>query len=591
MQRRTLVGFLLAGILLIASFAHAAPKITDVRSEKVCYRPGQTAMFRITLSNAGEIAAKGRLVVDVLHGLDEREPVGSQPVALEAKTQKQLEFTWPVPSGRKWGHEVRARLLGSDGRLLSELSETFTVGHNPWEVGHYRTLFGIRGCKNSGRIEKVLMPGFRNAYVTCIEAYSWQPSVFDEMSPDMETWVSGQGNYREGKEDWQYLVRLAHQNGMSVVTYIQSISYGVCGLEFVRRHPRWMPFTKDGNMVGWFNVDKLALAHADPENVKGGTFGGWAVGAFINTDVGEYWIEEVMRSTEMFGWDGFRSDGTPMPSSGYDYRGDHIDLAGKDEKARVSWTEHIRRRLRERYPGFVFGWNHRVHTRDWKVLEPSFHAAYAKGSYMLWEGFRGSPQPTSPLHDWKKMVEGLHRECEWIAEHGGFSHVGWMASNRYLEAIVSACGAQVDTWSVVSPYRRFEVRYGGYLWDNALARVAEPDRLVSVKCPPHPTPGAELWWRDFVWQRDIPSGKRRLIIHLINQPAGTDDAWNDSPPAPLKSIEVSFRVPRERAARVFWLSPDNGEGFSQDLEVVRRGDFAVVTIPQLVVWDVIVAEF
>jgi hypothetical protein len=319
--------------------------------------------------------------------------------------------------------------------------------------------------------------------------------------------------------------------------------------------------------------------------------------------VGDFWIQEVMRSKEMFRWDGFRSDGTPGPYSGRDYTG-QLHLVQDPDAANAKFLEKIRRELPKRYPDFKFGWNYQVFDPEGVNIGPKQAERMIPGSYMLWESFNSAGQPGSVLHDWKRMAHDLQRETGYIRERGGFSHVGWMGSNRYLEAVASACGAHTDTWGDKEHYpnyRRFEFRWAEFLWDTALRYVRPATAAVKVEAP------ARVWWRDFVHTRDLPLVVRheravrhnatrvadykqgqRVIVHLLNMPANDDEGWADRPPDPATHVRVAFKVPAgKKLTRIVALSPDT-EG--DVLNVTPAADGSV-TLPQVTLWTMVVAEF
>lgn len=592
MARQSLLSLCGAVAALIASSCWSGPlTVTRVWPERIVYRPGETATIDVDLANPGNAAVTANVAIEVRHGLDAKDETQRQAVTVPAGGNATARFRYAVPKGRKWGHEAMATLTDDRGVVQSTGHEYFTVGENPWELGHYMTLFWIRGKKKDGSIDSEILPRFRKGYVTTIEAYSWEPSVFDNMAPNMEVWRSGQGDYKEGKEDWQYLVERAHAMGMAVVTYIQSVSYGPYGLEFVRRHPDWLVYGEDGRPQGWFDVDKLAALQENPEaEAFIPDSGGFTAGVFLPSrpQVGDYWIREVMRSKEMFKWDGFRSDGNPSVAGGRDYVGKLHEVKDLDA-ANAEFIEKARRKLTEKYPSFLFGWNYPVCDTmgggyGLKGM-PKQLEKMIPGSYMLWEAFNSAGQPSSVLHNWRRMAQDLHCEVENIRKRGGFSHVGWMGSNRYLEAVASACGSHTDSWgggSAYPNYRRFQFRWAEFLWDSKLRHVQSGADAVSAEAPP------QVWWQDFVHTCDLPEGGQRVIVHLLNMPANDDEGWADRPPAPVANVRVAFKVPPgKRLTKVVALSPDT-EGDVVTVTPVGEGS---VSLPQVTVWSMVAAEF
>ncbi len=577
-------------LLFVSSVAAgAAEKVSVARvwPEKIVYKPGEDAKISVDLASNAAEALDVSVVLEVKHGLADREEIPALSVKLPANGKAALEFSYPVPKDRKWGHEVVALVKGSGGEALAKGSEYFTVGSNPWEVGHYITCFQIRGAKKNRQIDDSMIPKYRRAYITTIEGYSWQPSVFDCMTPSADQWISGQGGYREGKEDWQYLIQQAHKNGMAVVTYIQSISYGPVGFDFVRRHPEWLTYGKDGRpLSAWFDIDALSEWRDKPEEQKSDTVGGIGIGAFLinKPEVGDYWIQEMIRSAEMFGWDGFRSDGNPGVVEGYDCTGTLQKLPDPGA-ANAEFLRKVRQKLTGRFPNFLFGWNNVAGGYPQMYNSKAEEEAMLPGAYSLYEHFNSAGQPSSPYHSWKKAAFYLQQEGGAVRELGGFPHAGWMGSNRYLEAVASASGVQTDTWGGgphYPNYRRFEFRWSEFMWDNKLRYVRPGDQAVKVVAP------EQVWWQDFVQKRDLPDGRQRVVVHLLNMPETDDAGWGDKPPAPAENIQVSFVVPEgKKLGRIAAMSPDGAE----DAIDVKPSDDGSLILPEVKLWTVVVGEY
>jgi hypothetical protein len=561
-----------------------AQTITRVWPEQVCYRPGAAAVFTVTVTNPGPVAATVRVALVLRHGFDGVDELPVQTLELPVGQTAPVAFTWAVPADRKWGHEAVATLSTPQGTVLSTAREFFTVGANPWEVGHFISVFGLRGQQASGAIDKGLLPRWRAAYITAFEGYSWQPSVFDAMVPATAQWRSGQGGYREALVDWQHLIRQAHAQGLAAITYIQYYAYGPVGVEFARRHPEWLTFEANGRLREvWYDGAELADWRARPEEVDYGTPGGVTPGQFLanRPQVGQWWIDQVVKSAELMGWDGFRSDGMPGIVEGYTIAGEHVpaDVVA----ANTAFLRQVREQLSARRPGYLFGFNNQAGDFPHPTgIPPPHQEVMLPGAYSLYESFRSAPDPRSPFHAWRDAVRHLQEEVRLVRQYGGFPHAGWMASHPYLEAIGSACGAQIDTWSNPQPYRRFEFRWSELLWDNQLRFARPGTAAVTVTAPPR------VWWQDFVQQRELPDGRRRVIVHLINMPEKDDDAWADRPPEPAAGVSVAFaQLPGRALRQVVALSPET-EG---DIVPTTPGEAGAVGLPPIVRWTLVVAEY
>ncbi|HEY3418208.1 MAG TPA: hypothetical protein VGM23_15125, partial [Armatimonadota bacterium] len=101
--------------LLLGTACLAGPlTITRVWPEHICYKPGETARLLVDVANAGpQVAAKVSLIIR--YGLDGSDALPAQTANIAASGKATLTFAYPIPAGRKWGHEAVATIAGEDG--------------------------------------------------------------------------------------------------------------------------------------------------------------------------------------------------------------------------------------------------------------------------------------------------------------------------------------------------------------------------------------------------------------------------------------------------------------------------------------------
>ncbi|MCL5408985.1 MAG: hypothetical protein M1135_03080 [Candidatus Omnitrophica bacterium] len=584
-MRKIMSCILLSLIVFISVSVYAADSLkVTVYPEKIVYKPGETANIKVNITNSAAAAKTAKVSLMILWGINETSSLTPQTLSIPGKGMATAQFFWPVPKNHEWGHEALAVVTDKNGAQTTGY-EYFTVGNDPWILGHYITLFDLQGAKKSGAIDNSILPEFRNHYITTIESYNTLPSSFGGMVPKTDIYYAAEdgGWTREGRRDWQYLVKQAHKMGMAVVVCVQDWAAGPVGFDFVRKHPDWVTYGKDGRPANaWFDLATLELHRKNPQ-AGPPNCGGAIPMNFLNTNqqVGDYWIKNLINSVKMFGWDGFRSDGIPVVVNGYDYKG--ILHETNTDKATAKFWEKIRRKLLEHFPHFLFGWNSEIGgfppppTYGPKTVDAQFPE-----SYELFENFNSAAQPSSPFHPWKKAVYYMENEVAAVRDkHHGYPHVGWMPSNRYLEAIASACGEHVDTWTYLD-YRRFEFRYSEFLWDNALHFVRPADSIVTVDGP------ARVWWKKFVQSEDLPGKGRYVIVNLVNMPKTNDDAWADRPPSPAANVKVYFKpIDGKTPKKIGVFSPDT-PGYV--VTVNTSGNGAIV-IPEVKIWTMVVADY
>ncbi len=570
-------------LLLAAVSAWAGPlTIARVWPEKLFYHPGETAAIAVDVKNGGDAAQAVSVQLFIRWGIDGSTELPQQALTVPAKGQASATFRYLVPKGHKWGHEALATVKVGETFPPLEAREYFAVGENAWEVGHYLTCFSIRGNKQSGYAD-ARMKGARENYVTTWEAFYWMPTCFNGMAPAQAEWRSGWGGYKESKEDWIYWIQQAHKQGQAVITSAYAGAAGPVGMDFVRQHPDWLTYDKTGRTSAFFDIDKLETMRTDPDKSSFGDSSVFYVGNHlpINPQIGDAWIDNMIESTAMFGWDGFRSDGHPVVVEGYDYTGT-LRSARDLGAANAEFLLKFRHKLRARFPNFLFGWNWaagNIPAQD-PVSKVHRDALFTDSAYLLFEYFNSTSNPSSPYHTWKKLVPYLQQEVDAVRAYNSFSHCGWMPSLRYLEAVVSASGSRVDTWKAPLDYRRFEFAHSEFIWDNYLKFVRPGESAVTVD-------GA-VWWKDFVHTRTLPNGHQRVVVHLINMPEKDDDAWADKAPAPVENVKVTFKPVNGKAPKkVLVLSPDT-PNFVIPLKPNADGS---VTVPAVTVWTVVVADY
>jgi len=119
-------------LLLTSTHAVWCGNITIARvwTEKICYKPGETAKITVDVANSGNAAVSSQVSLSVSHGLDSHDVLPAQTLTIPAKGKATVTFTYAVPPDRKWGHEVVATAT-EPGAEAATAREYFTVGKNP----------------------------------------------------------------------------------------------------------------------------------------------------------------------------------------------------------------------------------------------------------------------------------------------------------------------------------------------------------------------------------------------------------------------------------------------------------------------------
>ena len=218
------------------------------------------------------------------------------------------------------------------------------------------------------------------------------------------------------------------------------------------------------------------------------------------------------------------------------------------------------------------------------------------------EPIRESMETTSQYHTWKAFTQYMLNDADTARKLGGYAYdylnppfPGCVIPNvdRIQYPLLFAAGChpwfsfpgrdlKVDHGGSHFPVQRdlfrLATRYSAVLWGHGIDRIRDATTTVEVT-----SPKGTVWWQDFVYARKLADGRMQWVVHLINEPPSQNIERNSQElPQPQADIPVKFKIP---VAKVWALRAE------PDLEVkpltVTNG---AVTVPQLGIWTVLVAE-
>jgi len=619
-------------------------------------------------------ALSGRLRVTLLHGLSGERVLWDKPVSVAPARREddgwREDSVFLVPytaSKTEGGREVRAVLSFEGGRRVAA-REFFLVTDRPLRMTHGGTLgeFPARVWTEETRdlewereVGRGLVRRKRKFYTGAPEMFAWAPDDFACLAPEADRWRSGQTLYFMSKPGLKAMIDEAHRQGMVASFYATKWIWGPVGFEFARQHPDGV-FWGSAWYGGVWNVKELkvhSLRRYEGERPRTNC----VTPIITRPEVMEHGLDQIAQCMRMFGWDGIRLDsygwyvgdvkhndfGEPAYSPGTDF-----DAVGAD------LVRRIRAAGRQARPDFLYGnnigigWASNLETAPEKVL-----AEAADGGMVMEEGFNFLLNPDYGVGaPFEKLRRYLHENCRGVRTAGGYPYVigpggsghwllpdgthRWARSIRdekILLALTFASGGHLYLTPLLLDYVRLSVRYGELLYDEDLEWVEEPSKLVTV------APSDSIWWRDYVRARTTATGRRQIIVHLINRPgherynelrpkapvvlpqpeldqeeeAGSeempeleddppDDAGESTepercpmpdpdkkfalPPLVRKDIRATFTPPDAFTVRSVY-ALDAEEGVRSQRLQPQIGDGGVsVTLPRLLYWTVIVFE-
>lgn len=580
----------------------------SLKPDRLWYRRGAPATLTATVANHTDQPQQTMLKCALVGDVAEARAGATMPITLQRGEVKDVTLAFNV--GRvEWGAEVRASLVQS-GREIASASDVIAIAGNPYKVCEaYGGIFGVR---DTNYAKSYLVPRFREGYVPVVEYFSWAPGMWADMSPEEEEWLSGQGTYRESKTGLRTFVELCHQQGIAVVTYAQTGFYGPRGFDWAREHPEWLSYDRLGRPQAWFDIGEVERQR-DPrptDNQWYGTFGGGGIWV-ANMDAVDYQAEELVKASEIFGFDGVRWDGHPiittastMPdanvaAAAYDYQARPISDLKDGDGLSSQVNERIITRLKKAFPSYIFGYNWAPEFQGvvWPQIMPKMWKTLVPDAYLLDEDLntRGQEGSADPNNLWTKYAKRVVRSVDWVKPYGGYHYSGAIVPGSHvfgchMMAVLYAAGsraAYVDPHSFNLDYAKFALRYGELIFDNSLLRSREPERAAKVTSP-NPT-----WWQDYVYTRSRGSGKSRTVVHVLNPPVKPYlDYKETQPPAPQENVAVTAIAPTRGAlCKEAWILSPDSEPFAVAIKPVAGPSRATVNLPRLRYWTMVVYDW
>jgi hypothetical protein len=571
--------------------ADAQVTLTRIWPNKIRYLNGETAVFTVTLKNTGDQPWAGRVSGVVESEMDRITPVFDEDLALAAGEEKSLERGLKI-NLPEFGHALYVTAKNLDGTVAAEGREVFCVGPWYYNMGRYITFFNLRNLRTVEEAEKAKVLPWRQWYITCAEHFAGPPGAWGTMVPEEEEWYTGQAAYAESQTSERALVEACHRHGLAVIQYAVVSIWGPLLEDYSRAHPDWIVYNERGRPAGFFNMAEIDYFRAmTPENHKHMSPGA-LTGDVCNPQAQEAALDDLIAGLKVFNFDGVRWDGHTF-GKGFTVFGQPT-VTGDLDEANARWVRHMKERLKAALPNATINYNYYPQKIREGPSLPKTYEAMGPNAYILWESIRGRYKDVNdPLNVWENFVEGVRGEInEYARPHGNFQHFGWYGTSspihqNHTEAIYYALGGHWDTWTPLK-YDAFSMRFGAYLWDTRLRNLDDPTGLVQVA-----DPNDRLWWKQFVQERALESGRRLLITHLLNKPVRERQiGFEEEAPPVQKDVKVTLTLPpAEKVTRAFVLNPDaDRSGWCSKAHVSHEGGTWTVLVPSVEFWTFLVWE-
>jgi hypothetical protein len=500
--------------------------VTRVNTDKIRYNPGDTLKGTVALTDTSGKGSDGILNLYLEHNLNDRVKIKSLPIKLTAEPQI-LSFDAILPK-EELGYALVGEFVSIDGKDRDENAEYFNIAKNFNRVA----LFGggagsTRDVTLDDETVRKAVSNSRSEYYNACEYFAWAEDDMVEMSSDGDYWFSGQTNYHMNKQTIQKQIRLAHEQGISMVTYGKFVMSGYPGWKTAYDYPsdhRSQYYYPVGMWEGVNSTildrfrNKETVPYSPLPTVPGNSFYVWWQEFMpINPDatprMSRIAAEEVIRSIDMFGWDGIRWDGHPRGGGQCGSNGNYDQSAARRTQSLVRYFKDI---VGAKYPNFGHGYNY-------LLIEPKKDYSWAVEDFELDELCRGggllmneSIGNASAGWTFDTVVRNLQVEGDLCRERGGYYlGISFAKSPRDViieSALWAASGTRPYTGAMNKSTRRYCTRYSQYTLDENLRRLTTPEKILT------PQTETKLWWQPFVYETPLTNGKRQMVVNLLNIP-------------------------------------------------------------------------
>jgi uncharacterized membrane protein len=560
-----------------------AAAVVAVNVDKIHYRPGEMVKAVATLAGMGaggafEFVARERSEADT------ERVVFRSAVTLAAGVSQNVAFEFK-PGAEEFGRELRCALEAS-GREVHSAGEFFGVSRNVYRVGISGASAGQDKRKLTAEEAGRIMDANKRAYANYFECFAWAPCDYSDMTPKTEIFFSGQTQYPGSISGFKNLLGEAHRRGVKAITYGKACAGGISGFNTYQRHPEFFGHgAAAGPACEAFSTYYLERMIANDYNLHAPkSQGGWQHWASIWTRFNhdpavDFGADEIIRSSEMLGWDGVRWDG-------------HF----------VGNQRRLIDRVNAKRADFAHGYNVAFANPGSKLFLPpdqkDFHDIARDHGLIMDESVREFSKFGDGVI--RTFYDAINREADYVKRIGGLPLFIMFdvasAQDRHFNVLCGLAAGQRYTFAT-SPgdypfgsLAKFLTRFSAFVWDDT-ARVANAAAHFQVAVGQGPK-GVAPMWSQSVWLRKLPDSRQQVLVNLVNLPGYKAFRLRAQPPSTtLKQIAISAKIPANaKLARAFHVSPDLLDGI-EELKTTTNGDSASIALPELKSWSIAVFEF
>jgi len=156
-----------------------------------------------------------------------------------------------------------------------------------------------------------------------------------------------------------------------------------------------------------------------------------------------------------------------------------------------------------------------------------------------------------------------------------------MAGAQYPGAFACTPGSETGL-------AHFATRFSEFLWDNKLLWLQDAGKAVRVDAP------NELWFDETVVWRDLPDGRRRYVIPLVNPPTFErflQDRFGELPQPVREPFPMEVKLPGGFSRAAVWMLSAEPRTAATRLAASVAGGAVSFDVPGLTLYRVLVVEF
>jgi hypothetical protein len=545
-----------------------AVAIESLHTDKVLYDNDTTATCEVAIRNWSDKLQEAALSFELLSDLSVRETLPGRTVTLAPFERRVEKLEWNT-GARQDGHEIVCR-LAVGGKELDWKSEAFNIATD-WD--HLMQWMGfVRG----------------EAYYLNVDWY--------------QTVISADGDINGGTGF--YHTRWHKEGGKSGLD-------GTALREAMRigkshgRKQMFYAFLAQAEFAGRnFALDPSKILYQE----NGQAALDWIVYPNIYSEAFRSWFANMANAAiaEM-GWDAAFWDVAQQPPENsyklFDFQGRPAGgELGKDaDSAGAAFYKDMTSRIKAKNPNFVFTANPEVFKSEF--LYPQCFAVAGSTSLIEMGGGGGAITNKADVYGkWKGVINCFNsiRETKrrYNVEHihsyiMALSALGGDTCSKTMDALTFASnfGTGTPTPPAGSPqgeahrqYMRFgAARYSALIYGKNLKWIDTDKNPFAVTAPQN------VLWREYAYERPTAEGKD-LICHLVQLPPGEYVYRQPERQKQLKDLKATLSIPDGMTLKeIRLLSPDRSKA-DQKLELTVASGKASITVPDLLVYDVLVAR-